>query len=96
MSEENDDEFLRLVEAECSPAAKLYAEIERLRAEVARLKRAVAAERERAARVCDDEARLRTEAGNTHPEDSAERGRCFAGARAAINCVKGIRGGEEV
>ncbi len=37
--EEKDDEFLRLVEAECSPAAKLYAEIERLHAEVARLKR---------------------------------------------------------
>ncbi len=37
--EENNDEFLRLVEAECSPAAKLYAEIERLKSEVMRLKR---------------------------------------------------------
>jgi hypothetical protein len=57
---------------------------------------AVAAERERAARVCDDEARIRTEAGNTHPENSDSRGRCFAAARAAINCAKGVRGGEVV
>ena len=57
---------------------------------------ATAAERERAARVCDDEARIRTEAGNTHPEDSDSRGRCFAAARAAINCAKGVRGGEVV
>ena len=62
-----------------------------------RLCRAVqAAERERAARVCDDEARIRTEAGNTHPEESESRGRCFAGSRAAINCAKGVRGGEVV
>ena len=53
-----------------------------------------AAERERAARVCDDEARLRTEAGNKHPEESESRGRCFAAARAATNCAKGIRNGE--
>lgn len=57
---------------------------------------AQATERERAARVCDDEARIRTEAGNTHPEDSDSRGRCFAAARAAINCAKGVRNGEEV
>lgn len=57
---------------------------------------AVAAERERCARVFDDEARIRTEAGNTHPEDSDSRGRCFAAARAAINCAKGVRGGEVV
>jgi hypothetical protein len=56
----------------------------------------VAEERERAALVCDDEARIRTEAGNTHPEDSNLRGRCFAGARAAINCAKGVRNGEVV
>lgn len=55
-----------------------------------------AAERERAALVCDDEARIRTEAGNTHPEDSESRGRCFAAARAAINCAKGVRNGELV
>jgi hypothetical protein len=60
------------------------------------LRAAVAAERERCARVCDDEARIRTEAGNTHPEDSDSRGRCFAAARAAINCAKGVRGGEIV
>jgi len=57
---------------------------------------AVARERERAALVCDDEARIRTEAGNTHPEDSESRGRCFAAARAAINCAKGVRNGENV
>lgn len=56
----------------------------------------VAAERERCASVCDDEARIRTEAGNTHPEDSDSRGRCFAGARAAANCARGIRSGEVV
>lgn len=56
----------------------------------------VDAERERCARVCDDEARARTEAGNTHPEDSDSRGRCFAAARAAMNCAAGIRGGEVV
>lgn len=57
---------------------------------------AVAAERERAALVCDDEARIRTEAGDTHPEDSDSRGRCYAAARAAINCAKGVRSGELV
>jgi hypothetical protein len=57
---------------------------------------ATAAERERAALVCDDEARIRTEAGNTHPEDSDSRDQCFAAARAAINCAKGVRGGEVV
>ena len=57
---------------------------------------AVAAERERCARVCDDEARMRTEAGNKHPEDSDSRGRCFAAARAAMNCARGVRGGEVV
>lgn len=57
---------------------------------------AVAAERERAARVCDDEARMRTEAGQKHPEESESRGRCFAAARAAMNCAKGVRGGEVV
>lgn len=53
-------------------------------------------ERERAARVCDDEARLRTEAGNKHPEGSASRSRCFAATRAATNCAKGVRNGEQV
>ena len=57
---------------------------------------AVAAERERCARVCDDEARIRTEAGDTWPEESPERSRCYAAARAAINCAKGVRGGEVV
>jgi hypothetical protein len=53
-------------------------------------------ERERCARVCDDEARIRTLAGDQHPEDSESRGRCYAAARAAINCAKGIRNGEEI
>lgn len=57
---------------------------------------AVVAERERCAMVCDDEARIRTAAGEKHPEDSESRGRCFAAARAAINCAKGCRNGEEV
>jgi hypothetical protein len=52
------------------------------------------AERKRAALVCDDEARIRAEAGNAHPEDSDSRSRCFAAARAAANCAKGVRGGE--
>ena len=57
---------------------------------------AVAAERERAALVCDDEARIRTDAGNAWPEESPERSRCYAAARAAINCAKGVRNGELV
>lgn len=55
---------------------------------------AMAAERDRCAKLCEDEARIRTEAGNTQAEDSESRGRCFAAARAAMNCAKGIRGGE--
>ena len=55
-----------------------------------------AAERERAALVCDDEARVRNEAAAKHPEFSEERGRCNAAARGAINCAKGIRSGEVV
>ncbi len=51
------------------------------------------AERNRCAAICDDEARIRTEAGRKHPEGSASRDRCFAGARAAINCANGIRSG---
>jgi len=68
-------------------------------AAIAALKRvdaAVAAERERCARVCDDETRIRSEAAATHPEFSDERARCNAAARAAINCAKGCRNGEEV
>ena len=56
----------------------------------------VAAERERCAKLCDDEARIRTEAGNKHPEESDSRGRCFAAARAAMNCARGVRSGEVV
>ena len=56
----------------------------------------VAAERERAALVCDDEARIRSEAGAKWPEFSEERARCCAAARAAINCAKGVRNGEVV
>lgn len=53
-------------------------------------------ERERAARVCDDEARIRTEAAAHHGAETPEWGRCMAGARAALNCGKGVRNGEEV
>lgn len=82
----------------------LAAEVDRLQSMLnnadcawqARLDAAVRDERERAGRVCDDEARARTEAGNCHPEDSESRGRCFAGARAAINCAKGVRSSEVV
>ncbi len=55
---------------------------------------AVAAERERCAKLCEDEARIRTEAGNTQAEDSESRGPCSGKAPAAMNCAKGIRGGE--
>lgn len=55
-----------------------------------------ASERERAAAICDDEARLRIEAAMTHPEGSAARDRCYAGARAATNCARGVRSGEVV
>jgi hypothetical protein len=55
-----------------------------------------AQERERCARIADDEARIRREAGQQHPEDSEARGRCFAAARAAVNVAKGIRSGEVV
>lgn len=54
-----------------------------------------AAERERAARECDTEARIRTEAGLQHPEDSESRSRCFAAARAAQNCARAIREGAD-
>lgn len=57
---------------------------------------AVMEERERCARIADDEARIREEAGQKHPEDSEARGRCFAAARAAQNVAKGVRGGEVV
>jgi len=43
------------------------------------------------ARLCDDEQCVRTEAGRTHPEESPSRDRCYAGARAAINCALAIR-----
>lgn len=56
----------------------------------------VAAERERAARVCDDEARIRAEAGKAHPLYGDSRDRCNAAARAARNCALGVRGGEVV
>lgn len=56
----------------------------------------VQAERERCAAIADDEARIRTEAGQQHSEDSEARGRCFAAARAAMNVAKGIRSGEVV
>lgn len=57
---------------------------------------AVAAERERCASVCDDEARIRSEAAAKHPNGSDSRDRCNAAARAAINCAKGVRSGEIV
>lgn len=63
---------------------------------MAMVRRLISEERNRAAQVCEDEARIRREAGDTHPEESPERGRCYAGARAAINCAKGVRSGEVV
>ena len=62
----------------------------------AAIEEALARERERCALVCDDEARIREEAGKKHPKDSPSRGRCFAAARAAIICAKGIRSGEVI
>lgn len=53
-------------------------------------------ERERCAAICDDEARIRSEAAAAHPQGSDSRDRCNAAARAAINCAKGIRSGEVV
>lgn len=49
--------------------------------------------RERAgcAAVCEDEERIRTQAGMTNSEESEARDRCFAAARAAENCALGIR-----
>lgn len=58
------------------------------REEVTRL---LTAEREGCALICEDEERIRTAAGQAHPEESASRDRCFAAARAAINCALGIR-----
>ena len=54
-----------------------------------------AAERERAARACDAEARVRLEAGLQHPEDSMSRSRCFAAARSAQRCAEAIREGAD-
>lgn len=50
-----------------------------------------AAEREACAKVCDEETLIRTKAGQSHPEESDSRGRCFEAARAAINCAAAIR-----
>ena len=50
-----------------------------------------AAEREACAKVCYEEALIRTKAGQSHPEESDSRGRCFATAGAAINCAAAIR-----
>ena len=60
--------------------------------ELARFAQLVAAvERDACAEICYDEVRIRTKAGESHPEDSASRDRCFAAARAAINCAAEIR-----
>jgi hypothetical protein len=66
---------------------------ERIRAAARAL---LAAERERAARVCDDEYRIRADAGQKLPLYSESRGRCNAAAWAASNCALGVRGGEVV
>lgn len=50
-----------------------------------------AAEREACAKVCEDEARLRTEDEKTHIYGSESQGRCIAAARAALNCEAAIR-----
>ena len=54
------------------------------------------AETARCAAVCNDEARLRSEAAAKHPEDSPSRDRCYAAARAAANCAHGILSDEVV
>lgn len=46
---------------------------------------------EEAAKECDEEVGIRTKAGQCHPEDSQARDRCFAAARAALNCASSIR-----
>jgi hypothetical protein len=56
----------------------------------------IAAERERAAMVCDDEARIREEAAAANGVGTPGFGRCMAAARAAANCAKGVRNGEVV
>lgn len=40
---------------------------------------------------CKIEADIREKAGLTWPENSEERARCYAGSRAATNCMKAIR-----
>lgn len=53
-------------------------------------------ERNRAATVCWDEHRLRTEAGAAHEAESPSKDRCMAGARAARNCALGVVTGEVI
>lgn len=53
-------------------------------------------ERNRAATVCWDEHRIRTEAGATHEAESPSKDRCMAGARAARNCALGVVTGEVI
>ncbi len=53
-------------------------------------------ERNRAATVCWDEHRIRTEAGASHEAESPSKDRCMAGARAARNCALGVVTGEVI
>lgn len=53
------------------------------------VRRAVAAERERCAKLCDDEARML--ADSAHQIHGAAYGRQMAGVNAATNCAKAIR-----
>lgn len=53
-------------------------------------------ERERAVAVCKDEIKVRNDAANKWPADSAQRDRCHAAARGACNCAAGIGAGEKI
>ena len=80
--------------ADRDPEKKWRKDAEELREEL--IAAAVAAERARCARVCDDEQRMRVEAGAKHGAGTHEFDRCMAAARGAANCACGVRSGEEV
>jgi len=94
MTLDDEKEALATIFFECAryerPSTEWIAALDLFTAKV------TAAERERAGRVCDDEARIRADASDKHPENSPARDRCLAAARAAMNCAVGIRSGEVV
>jgi len=46
---------------------------------------------EGAAKVCDEEVAIRTDAGLAADENSPARDRCMSAAKAALNCAAAIR-----